>query len=422
MNHLYQYFKEFSDILAPYPGASEFCAIAVIFLIAWIVNFAVKMILVKGVTRFLNATFLKHLNILGKGNIIARLANLVPPIVIYRALEKLSSAFNIHDALTTTIELVCVALIILTIGRVISSGLDIVNTLWNRRRDAASRPIKGYLQVVKIIVFAICVILIAAKFAGQSPMIILSGLGAMAAVLMLIFQDTLLSLVASVQITSNNMIRLGDWIEMPQLNVDGEVVDIALHTVTVQNWDKTLATIPIKKFMTDSFKNWRGMEEAGGRRIKRSVYIDQNSIHFLTSEEQSHFKRFHLLTDYMGRKEEETLQWNKKLREKNIEPVNDKRITNIGTFRAYVEYYLKQHPNIHQELTILVRQMPLTAEGLPLELYCFTNITNWNEYESIQADIFDHLLAIMPEFGLKVFQDPSGLDMRNMGNPFGESK
>jgi miniconductance mechanosensitive channel len=262
--------------------------------------------------------------------------------------------------------------------------------------------------------FIITTVLIIAVLIDRSPLILLSGLGAIAAVLMLVFQDTLLSLVASVQISSSDMVRVGDWIEMPQLNADGDVIDIALHTVKVQNWDKTITTLPTRRLITDPFKNWRGMHESGGRRIKRSLYLDQNSICFLSDDEQERLGRFKLLEDYLSRKNQEISNWNSALGEKAKEMVNTRRITNIGTFRAYVEHYLRSHPGIHQNMTLLVRQLSPTPEGLPLEIYCFTSTTKWAEYESIQSDIFDHLLAILPEFMLQVFQNPSGTDVRGL--------
>ena len=210
------------------------------------------------------------------------------------------------------------------------------------------------------------------------------------------------------------MVRVGDWIEMPQLNADGDVIDIALHTVKVQNWDKTITTIPTKRLITDPFKNWRGMQESGGRRIKRSLYLDQTSVRFLSPEEIAHLQKFLLLGQYLNHKKSELESWNSQLAEAAQEPANTRRVTNIGTFRAYVEHYLRQHPGIHQGMTQLVRQMQPTAEGLPLELYCFTSTVAWGPYEAIQSDIFDHLLAILPEFGLRVFQSPSGADMREL--------
>src|SRR5690606_14378628 len=273
---------------------------------------------------------------------------------------------------------------------------------------------------VQIVIYAIATILVIATLIDRSPLILLSGLGAMAAVLMLIFQDSLLSLVASVQISSSDIIRVGDWVEMPALNADGDVIDIALHTVKVQNWDKTITSIPTKRFISDSFKNWRGMQESGGRRIKRSLYLDQQSVHFLNNEERQRLYRFNLLEDYLVKKRQEIDEWNTKLEEAGKEPVNTRRVTNLGTFRAYVQHYLQRHPGIHQDMTLMVRQLAPTAEGLPLEIYCFTNTVAWAQYEGIQADIFDHLLAILPEFGLRVFQAPGGADFREWRDSFGQ--
>lgn len=258
----------------------------------------------------------------------------------------------------------------------------------------------------------VAAILVIAALIDKSPVILLSGLGAMAAVLMLVFQDTLLSFVASIQISSSDMVRVGDWIEMPQLNADGDVIDIALHTIKVQNWDKTITTLPTRRLISDPFKNWRGMKDSGGRRIKRAILLDKSSIHFISPKEIDHLKQFKLLHDYLNVKDEEISKWNDALGNDYDRPLNQRRLTNIGTFRAYVQNYLKQHPGINQDMTMLVRQLQPTNDGLPLEIYCFTNQTVWAFYESTQSDIFDHLYAILPEFGLRTFQSPSGADFR----------
>jgi len=229
---------------------------------------------------------------------------------------------------------------------------------------------------------------------------------------MLVFKDTILSLVASVQLTTNDLIRVGDWIEMPQFGADGDVVDVQLHTIKVQNWDKTITTIPTHRLITDSFKNWRGMSQSGARRIKRALYVDVSSIRFQTQDEVEHFTRFALLKDYVRRKEQELAEYHESL--ETDSDVNRRRLTNIGTFRAYAYNYLKNHPKIHKEATLIVRQLGPGPEGLPLEIYCFTNTTEWAVYEDIQSDIFDHLLAIVPEFGLRVYQKPAGTDLANL--------
>ncbi|VXC39058.1 Miniconductance mechanosensitive channel YbdG [Pseudomonas sp. 8BK] len=384
---------------------------SLLLLSAWLSNWLVKRILVRAVCHMIDATALGRNAQNLDNELIKRMANIVPALLISAGIGLVP---GLPESLVSVTRNVCSAFIVLTVALALSLLLDIANTLYNLRDDAHLRPIKGYLQVLKIGLFAVAAILMIATLIDRSPLILLSGLGAMAAVLMLIFQDTLLSLVASVQISSSDIVRVGDWIEMPQLNADGDVIDIALHTVKVQNWDKTITTIPTKRFISDPFKNWRGMQESGGRRIKRSLLLDQTSISFLSPEQITRLQRFLLLGQYLNSKQSELLSWNSALAEASQEPANTRRVTNIGTFRAYVEHYLRQHPGIHQEMTQLVRQMNPTADGLPLELYCFTNTIAWARYEAIQSDIFDHLLAILPEFGLRVFQHPSGADMREL--------
>ncbi|MFV0453734.1 MAG: mechanosensitive ion channel family protein [Pseudomonas sp.] len=392
--------------LRAHPELQTLAACTALIFAAWLSNWIVKRILVRGVYHLLRHARDAELQDFG---VIRRLSNIVPALVLATGVNALP---GLPEAVVTVVQNVCGGFIILTVALALAAVLDIINLLYQRRPDAHLYPIKGYLQVVQIVLYAIAAILIIATLIDRSPLILLSGLGAMAAVLMLIFQDTLLSLVASVQITSNDLIRVGDWVEMPQLNADGDVIDIALHTVKVQNWDKTITSIPTKRFISDSFKNWRGMQESGGRRIKRSLFLDQQSMHFLSEEECKRLHRFSLLEDYLDEKQRDIDAWNARLAERGQESVNTRRITNIGTFRAYVERYVRSHPGIHQNMTFIVRQLAPTADGLPLEIYCFTNTVNWVPYEAIQSDIFDHLLSILPEFGLRVFQHPSGADMR----------
>ena len=395
------------DWLRNHPELQTLVASAALIFAAWLANWIVKRILVRGVYQLVRSSRETELQDFG---IIRRLSNIVPALILSIGVNTVP---GLPEAAVTVVRNVCGGFIVLTIALALGALLDIINMIYRRRADAHVHPIKGYLQVVKIVVYAIATILIIATLIDRSPLILLSGLGAMAAVLLLIFQDTILSLVASVQISSNDIIRVGDWIEMPQLNADGDVIDIALHTVKVQNWDKTITNIPTKRFISDSFKNWRGMQESGGRRIKRSLFLDQQSVHFLSGEECERLHRFNLLDEYLTEKRREIDAWNAKLEERGKEPVNTRRITNIGSFRAYVERYLRSHGGIHQGMTLMVRQLSPTADGLPLEIYCFTNTVAWTQYEAIQSDIFDHLLAILPEFGLRVFQHPSGGDMRD---------
>ncbi|AFJ01738.1 Small-conductance mechanosensitive channel [Methylophaga frappieri] len=400
--------------LEQYPKLTMWLALTALILFAWLANWVVKRILVRGIYKLLRTTALNRHSSIADSPFIARLANIVPAVILSVGIGLIS---EVPTMLVTVVQNVTSAFIVLTIALAISNLLTVVNTAYNKRPDAHLKPVKGYIQVVKIVVFAIATILMVASLIDRSPLILLSGLGAMAAVLMLIFQDTLLSLVASVQISSNDLIRVGDWIEMSQLEADGDVVDIALHTVKVQNWDKTITVIPTKRFLSDPFKNWRGMKESGGRRIKRSLLIDQQSVHFLSREERQKLNRFNLLGNYLKDKQTEIDDWNQKLEDIGKEAVNTRRLTNVGSFRAYVSQYLQHHPKLRQDLTLMCRQLAPTADGLPIEVYCFTNTTEWVQFESIASDIFDHLLAILPEFGLRVFQHPSGMDMRELRLP-----
>ncbi|QYY30017.1 MULTISPECIES: mechanosensitive ion channel family protein [Cupriavidus] len=278
-------------------------------------------------------------------------------------------------------------------------------------RRAQTRSIKGYVQVGRLGLWLVCGVLVLSILIDRSPLWMLSGLGALSAILLLVFKDTLLSLVASTQLTSNDMLRIGDWIEMPQCNADGYVKDIALHTVKVQNWDNTVTTVPTYKLFSESYRNYRQMFESGARRIKRTLRIDAGSVRFLSDDEVHALMRFRLLHDYLEQKQSEVDEANRLLIEAGSDPVNRRRLTNIGTFRAYGIAYLKAHPEIHQELLLNVRMMEADSQGIPVEVYCFTRLTAWMDYERIQGDIFDHLLAILPELSLRLYQAPSGADL-----------
>lgn len=408
-------YQQLLEQLRMYPYLTTLTGVTFLLLVAWFANWIVKRILVRGIYKVLRTTAVNRNSSIAESPFIARLANIVPAVILSLGVNLVP---RLPEFIISIIQNVSSAFIVLTIALAISNLLTVANSAYEKRPDSHLKPIKGYVQIAKIVVFAIATILVIASLIDRSPLILLSGLGAMAAVLLLIFQDTLLSLVASVQISSNDLIRVGDWIEMPQLNADGDVIDIALHTVKVQNWDKTISVIPTKRFLSDPFKNWRGMKEIGGRRIKRSLLIDQQSINFLNHEETQKLHRFNLLNPYLDDKQADINAWNQKLEQWGKEPVNTRRITNIGSFRAYVSQYLKNHAHIRQDLTLMSRQLAPTAEGLPLEIYCFTSTIEWVEYECIASDIFDHLLAILPEFGLRVFQHPSGLDMRELGQKF----
>ncbi|HIE4799011.1 TPA: mechanosensitive ion channel family protein [Serratia marcescens] len=294
------------------------------------------------------------------------------------------------------------------------SLLDTLLALLRQSPISNQLPLRGIFQSLKLVAAILIGIMIVSLLMGKSPLLLLSGLGAMTAVLMLVFKDPILGLVAGIQLSANDMLKIGDWLEMPKYGADGAVTDIGLTTVKVRNWDNTVTTIPTYALISDSFKNWRSMSESGGRRIKRSLNIDTGSVHFLSEEEQRRLQRNPLLHSYLNVKTQELSQHNQEIAVDLASPLNGRRLTNLGTLRAYLEAYLRAHPRIHQNMTLMVRQLAPTPEGLPLEIYAFTNTTVWAEYESIQADIFDHILAVIDEFGLRVHQTPTGNDMRSM--------
>lgn len=294
------------------------------------------------------------------------------------------------------------------------SLLDTLLALLRQSPISNQLALRGIFQGLKLVAAILIGIMIVSLLMGKSPLLLLSGLGAMTAVLMLVFKDPILGLVAGIQLSANDMLKIGDWLEMPKYGADGAVTDIGLTTVKVRNWDNTVTTIPTYALISDSFKNWRSMSESGGRRIKRSLNIDTGSVHFLSEEEQRRLQRNPLLHSYLNVKTQELSQHNQEIAVDLASPLNGRRLTNLGTLRAYLEAYLRAHPRIHQNMTLMVRQLAPTPEGLPLEIYAFTNTTVWAEYESIQADIFDHILAVIDEFGLRVHQTPTGNDLRGM--------
>ena len=407
-----QWLQRLQDTLEPYPWAYAGLVLAALLAVAALANWITKRILLRGLRGMLSR--LPGADT-GRGSrimrVISRLSNVVPSQVIASGIVLVP---GLPPGLVAFIIGACQAWAVLTLALAISHALDAANTVYERRPDARNKPIKGYLQVARIAVFVIAGLSIVATLAGVDLRYLVTGLGAATAVLMLIFQDTILSLVASVQISGDGRVRIGDWIEMPSQNADGDVIDIALHTVTVQNWDKTITTIPTKKLVTESFRNWRGMQESGGRRIKRALYLDQHSVGFLDDAAMARLECFGLLDDYLAGKREELAQWNVRVAQAHPEVVNARRMTNLGTFRAYVERYLRSHPGINQDMTLMVRQLAPVPQGLPLEIYCFTASTAWVAYEAVQADVFDHLLAILPEFGLRVFQESSDAMLMTM--------
>lgn len=294
------------------------------------------------------------------------------------------------------------------------SLLDTVSSYLFRRHLAQHFPIRGLVQTIKLMASIGIGILLVSILLGKSPVILLSGLGAMTAVLMLVFKDPILGLVAGIQLSANRMLNIGDWLEMSKYNADGSVIDIGLTTVKVQNWDNTVTTIPTYALISDSFKNWRAMSESGGRRIKRAIYIDCSSVKFLTPQNIQHLKQSRLLGEYLTSRTTEIEDFNRQHAIEGNSPLNGRHLTNIGTFRAYLQRYLENSPYIRKDMTLMVRQLEPNEKGIPLEIYCFTNTVVWGEYEAIQADIFDHIFAVISQFDLQIYQAPSGHDLQNL--------
>jgi miniconductance mechanosensitive channel len=387
----------------------EVGVLALVCIVVYVLAYRLTARLVHGVAERSSASWDDELVRSGFFN---RLANLAPALVAWHGVALLS---GLDPAVVVVVRRVAAAFMVLMAVLALGGFLTAVDAVYAANPENRRRPIKGYFQLVKLVSAVLAGILIIATLMDRSPLIFLSGLGAMAAVLLLVFRDTLLSLVASIQLTSYDMVHVGDWIEMPTFGADGDVIDVALHTVKVQNWDKTITTIPTHRLIEGSFKNWRGMSRSGGRRIKRLILVDVNTIRFLTDEEVGRFGKFALLREYIAEKKRAIEQFNESPDRDPAVNADVRRLTNVGTFRAYIEAYLREHPRIHKGMTLMVRQLAPTSEGLPLEIYCFTNTTDWGAYEGIQADILDHVFAVVPDFGLRCFQAPAGRDLEALG-------
>lgn len=348
-------------------------------------------------------------DILADTVVLRRLSRLVPLLIIQQGVPLIE---GLGDHLGEGVQRLFGAAMVFVVVTAVSAVCQAANRVYSTTEAARERPIKGYLQVVRLVTFLLGTIIFIATLIGKSPWFLISGLGAMTAVLMLVFRDTILGFVAGVQITANKLIHVGDWVEMPQFNADGDVIDISLNTVQIQNWDKTITVIPAHKFLENSYKNWRGMQQSGGRRIARSIDIDLGSVRFADDELLADLERLILLKPYLDQRGAEIAAWNA---EQGIDPSipgNGRRMTNVGCFRAYVVAYLKANPRIRQDMTFLVRQLAPGPTGLPIQIYVFTATTDWGDYEAIQADLFDHLFSILPHFGLRAYQNPSGGDVR----------
>ena len=345
--------------------------------------------------------------------VLHRLAHLVPGLVIYRLSPlALVGHARLQEIADTGVQIYLVLTSMLVIDALMSTTVDIYRSTKTSREIS----IKGLIQFLKVILYFLCGVFVVSVLLGKSPFYLLSGLTALTAVLLLIFRDAILGLVAGIQLSVNRMVARGDWIEMPKYGADGDVLDVTLTTVKVQNWDKTITTIPTYSLISESFKNWRGMQDSGGRRIKRSVHIDISTVKFLDEQMIERFGKIQYITDHIEHKKQELAEYNELNQVDLSHLANGRRMTNVGTFRAYVEAYLKNHPQISQEMTFLVRQLAPTPKGLPIEIYVFCKDKVWANYEAIQGDIFDHILAIIPIFDLQAFQEPAGKDFRGL-NP-----
>jgi len=398
------------------PWIEETAAILVLVLVAYLADTIARRQLIRVIRTVTRRTKFTWDDALIQHRVFDRLAQVVPAAVIYFGIQLVP---GIGDGVVQVVQNGASAFMVLALMLGAGSLLTAATKIYEGYDISKTRPIKGYVQIGKIALYVVGSVIVVAVLMDRSPFVFLGGLGAMTAVLLLVFRDTILSLVASVQIASNDMVRVGDWVEMPKYGADGDVVDIALHTVKIQNWDKTITAVPTNKFIEDSFKNWRAMSESGGRRIKRAVHLDTGTIRFLTDEEVQRFTRFTLLKGYMQRKKTDLEEYNARLDDPDNANVNGRRLTNIGTFRAYIVNYLKHHAKIHKGMTLLVRQLPPGPSGVPIEIYVFANDTAWVAYEDIQGDIFDHIMAIVPEFGLRLYQSPSGADVQRVGLGFG---
>jgi miniconductance mechanosensitive channel len=391
------------------PGMRTALGLSALLLLAWLVGVLLRRVLLRAIQGIAARTEWQWDDALCRRQSFSWLARMAPMLVVQYGIALVPDVPGGVESLVASISR---ALLVLFLAMAISSALTALEDIYRETPRGRERSIKGVVQLVKIVLFVVAGLVVVTALTGQRIGLLLSGLGAMSAVLMLVFKDTILGFVAGVQLSSNDMLRVGDWIEMPQLHADGDVIDIALHTVKVRNWDKTITTIPSWRLISDSYKNWRGMQETGGRRIKRVLTIDAGSVGFLDGAALQRLAKLRLLADYLPAKQREVAEWNQALGEASGVPANRRRLTNLGTFRAYVQAYLDAHPRIHRELTCIVRQLASGPQGIPLELYCFTDTVAWAEYEAIQGDIFDHLFALLPEFGLRLYQQPSGHDMQ----------
>ncbi len=393
---------------------SDSTATAVVLVCCVIVAGLSYLFVRRGVIKAMNAVIRRSKvtwdDVFMRHRVLETLALIVPALVL-NILVPL--ALTEHKLMSTLVDRILSVWLVVLLIRAAYASLDAANEIADLNLVSRRLPIKSFVQLFKLFLFFVGIIVSISILADQSPVYFLSGLGVATGLVMLVFRDTILGFVAGIQLAANRMVSIDDWIEMDKYGANGAVEEVSLTTVKVRNWDKTVTNIPAYALVQDSFKNWRGMQESGGRRIMRSLFIDIETISFLTEEDYERLTQINLLKAYLVNKSDEIKHANAETEANNIAG-NTRRLTNIGTFRAYLEAMLHANPNIREDMTFLVRQLEPTAQGLPIQIYVFTNDTRWAIYEGIQADIFDHIFSILPEFGLRAFQGPSGSDIRSL--------
>lgn len=407
-NDILKSFNEFLTWLESYPYIEFGIKAGMVLLVSLGVYFIAKGLAINIIKKFVSKTKTKLDDHFLDAKLLRRIAYLIPIIII-------NASASLFPFMEGFVDKVTKGLFIFFFLLVLSQVLTSITTFLEATERFKDRPIKGYVQVIKVILFAWGIILMLGVFTTKDPWAIVGGLSALTAVIILVFRDTILSFVASIQISSYDLIKKGDWIEVPKYGADGDVIDISLNVIKVQNWDKTITVIPTYKIIDDTFKNWRGMVMTGGRRIARSIYIDMSSIKFCDDKMIEKYKKIELIRDYVEKKLTEIEDFNKSRNFDRTNPVNGRWITNVGTFRAYLKEYLHQREDIHKGLTFLVRQLEPNDKGLPIQIYVFANTTVWGKYEDIQGDIFDHIFAVIPFFDLRIYQSPTGSDIKALG-------
>ena len=393
--------------------AARLIAFAVVLILSLVVFFIASRIVVRIVERMALKTKAHWDDKIVRSKALFWAANLAPAIVIYLlAPTALRGWDGVVQIILGTAQIYMIVVILFALDTLLNTALEIYNDFPVSREV----PLKGFVQIAKLMLYILAIIVVISTLLNTSPVYLLSGMGVLASVLILVFKDAILGFVAGIQLSANRMLAKGDWIEMPKYGADGDVLDVALTTVKVQNWDKTITTIPTYALITDSFQNWRGMSASGGRRIKRSIYVDLSTIKRCTPEMLERFKRIKYIADYVEEKNQELFRWNQERGIHMADVANARHLTNVGTFRAYIHSYLDNHPQVNQDMTLLVRHLETTAQGLPIQIYCFCRDKVWANYERIQADIFDHILAIAPAFDLRIFQNPTGGDFRTLSD------